>query len=108
MWAMTRGGQLTEAVRRRPYSVVLFDEVEKGASRRVQHPASGAGRRPYNRQSGPHGGFPQHHNNPYLNLGSDIILGGIKNGEISEAARSGGKRAAQAQLPPRILTVLTR
>jgi len=23
------GGQLTEAVRRRPYSVVLFDEVEK-------------------------------------------------------------------------------
>ena len=24
------GGQLTEAVRRRPYSVVLFDEIEKG------------------------------------------------------------------------------
>ena len=24
-----RGGQLTEAVRRRPYSVVLFDEIEK-------------------------------------------------------------------------------
>ena len=23
------GGQLTEAVRRKPYSVVLFDEVEK-------------------------------------------------------------------------------
>jgi ATP-dependent Clp protease ATP-binding subunit ClpB len=23
------GGQLTEAVRRRPYSVLLFDEVEK-------------------------------------------------------------------------------
>ena len=26
------GGQLTEAVRRRPYSVVLFDEVEKALS----------------------------------------------------------------------------
>ncbi|KAH7286945.1 hypothetical protein KP509_32G029000 [Ceratopteris richardii] len=26
------GGQLTEAVRRRPYSVVLFDEVEKRKS----------------------------------------------------------------------------
>jgi AAA domain (Cdc48 subfamily) len=26
------GGQLTEAVRRRPYSVVLFDEVEKVSS----------------------------------------------------------------------------
>jgi ATP-dependent Clp protease ATP-binding subunit ClpB len=25
-----QGGQLTEAVRRRPYSVILFDEVEKG------------------------------------------------------------------------------
>src|SRR6185369_369962 len=24
------GGQLTEAVRRRPYSIVLFDEIEKG------------------------------------------------------------------------------
>ena len=27
--ASLEGGQLTEAVRRRPYSVVLFDEVEK-------------------------------------------------------------------------------
>ena len=26
---MTEGGQLTEAVRRKPYSVVLFDEIEK-------------------------------------------------------------------------------
>ena len=29
MWDMRKGGQLTEAVRRKPYSVVLFDEVEK-------------------------------------------------------------------------------
>ena len=29
MSAMTKGGVLTEAVRRRPYQVVLFDEVEK-------------------------------------------------------------------------------
>ena len=26
----SEGGQLTEAIRRRPYSIVLFDEVEKG------------------------------------------------------------------------------
>lgn len=26
---MKEGGQLTELVRRRPYSVVLFDEIEK-------------------------------------------------------------------------------
>ncbi len=30
------GGQLTEAVRRKPFSVVLFDEIEK-RTRRVQH-----------------------------------------------------------------------
>ena len=28
-WDTKRGGQLTEAVRRKPYSVVLFDEIEK-------------------------------------------------------------------------------
>jgi len=34
------GGQLTEKVRRRPFSVVLFDEIEKGPPGRVQHPAA--------------------------------------------------------------------
>jgi ATP-dependent Clp protease ATP-binding subunit ClpC len=29
MWVSTKGGQLTEAVRRSPYTVVLFDEIEK-------------------------------------------------------------------------------
>ena len=29
MWAIGEGGVLTEAVRRRPYSVVLLDEIEK-------------------------------------------------------------------------------
>lgn len=29
MWDTKRGGQLTEAVRRKPYSVVLIDEIEK-------------------------------------------------------------------------------
>jgi cell division protease FtsH len=28
-WGYQEGGQLTEAVRRKPYSIVLFDEVEK-------------------------------------------------------------------------------
>jgi hypothetical protein len=31
---INRGGQLTESVRRRPYSVVVFDEIEKA------HPVS--------------------------------------------------------------------
>lgn len=30
------GGTLTEKVRRQPYSVVLFDEIEKGSSRYFQ------------------------------------------------------------------------
>lgn len=29
IWGYDEGGQLTEAVRRKPYCVVLFDEVEK-------------------------------------------------------------------------------
>ena len=30
------GGKLTEAIRRKPYSVVLFDEIEKSTSRCIQ------------------------------------------------------------------------
>ena len=32
MSVMTKGGQLTEAVRRRAYSCILFDEIEKAHS----------------------------------------------------------------------------
>ena len=82
------GGQLTEAVRRRPYSVVLFDEVEKA------HPDV------FNillqvlddgRITDSQGRTVDFRNTIIIltsNLGSDIILGGIKNGEISEAART--------------------
>ena len=35
------GGQLTERVKRSPYSVVLLDEVEKGSSGRLQSPPAG-------------------------------------------------------------------
>ncbi len=34
------GGQLTEAVRRNPFSVVLLDEIGKGTPRRLQHTAT--------------------------------------------------------------------
>ena len=36
------GGQLTEAVRRRPYCVILFDEIEKAHPGCLQHPLAGA------------------------------------------------------------------
>ena len=41
-------GQLTEKIRRKPYSVVLFDEIEK--ARCAQYPPPDPGRRPYHRR----------------------------------------------------------
>ena len=54
------GGALTEAVRRRPYQVVLFDEIEKAHPGRLQRAPAGARRRPADRRPGPHGRLPQH------------------------------------------------
>ena len=54
------GGQLTEAVRRRPYSVVLARRDREGPPRRVQHAAAGDGRRAPDRRSGPHGRLQEH------------------------------------------------
>ena len=81
------GGQLTEAVRRKPYAVVLFDEVEKA------HPDV------FNvllqvlddgRITDSQGRTVNFKNTIIImtsNLGSDIILDGISDGEISESAR---------------------
>ncbi len=54
-------GQLTEALRRRPYSIVVFDEVEKAHPEAAQHAAADHGRRSPLRCQGSHGGFPQCH-----------------------------------------------
>ena len=53
------GGALTEAVRRRPYQVVLFDEIEKAHPDVFNVLLAGARRRAAHRWSGPYGGFPQ-------------------------------------------------
>ena len=52
------GGQLTEAVRRKPYSVLLLDEIEKAHPGRLQHPAADPGGRPAHGLAGPHRGLP--------------------------------------------------
>ncbi len=57
------GGYLTEAVRRRPYSVVLFDEVEKAHPDVFQRALADPGRRAADRRPGAHGGFQEHHHN---------------------------------------------
>lgn len=82
------GGQLTEAVRRKPYSVVLFDEIEKA------HPDV------FNillqvlddgRITDSQGRTVDFKNTIIIltsNLGSHYILDGIVNGEITETARA--------------------
>ncbi len=50
-------GQLTEKIRRKPYAVVLFDEIEKAHPRRAQRPAPDPGRRRDHRRPRPQGEF---------------------------------------------------
>lgn len=101
------GGQLTEAVRRKPYSVVLFDEVEKA------HPDV------FNvmlsvlddgRITDSQGRTVDFKNTIIImtsNLGSDIILDGIKdNGDISDEAREGVSMLLKRSFRPEFLNRL--
>jgi hypothetical protein len=54
------GGQLTEAVRRRPYSIVLLDEIEKAHPDTFNILLAGARRRAPDRQQRPHRQFQKH------------------------------------------------
>ena len=103
MWDTTRGGQLTEAVRRKPYSVVLFDEVEKA------HPDV------FNvllqvlddgRITDSQGRTVDFKNTILIltsNLGSSILLEGIgSDGEITQNSSRRGGGAAAADLPSRV------
>lgn len=101
------GGQLTEAVRRKPYSVVLFDEVEKA------HPDV------FNvllqvlddgRITDGQGRTVDFKNTVIIltsNLGSSAILDGIQSdGIISEAAKSEVDRLLKASFRPEFLNRL--
>ena len=101
------GGQLTEAVRRKPYSVVLFDEIEKA------HPDV------FNvllqvlddgRITDSQGRTVDMKNTIIIltsNLGSDIILDGIDgHGEISEEARAGVNSLLRRSFRPEFLNRL--
>ena len=101
------GGQLTEAVRRKPYSVVLFDEVEKA------HPDV------FNvllqvlddgRITDGQGRTVDCKNTVIIltsNLGSTTILDGIQeNGEISDEAKEEVNRLLKASFRPEFLNRL--
>ena len=103
------GGQLTEAVRRKPYSVVLFDEVEKA------HPDV------FNillqvlddgRITDSQGRTVDFKNTILIltsNLGSQELLGGIRDdGEIDPAAKERVMMLLRQSFRPEFLTVWTR
>ena len=101
------GGQLTEAVRRKPYSVVLFDEVEKA------HPDV------YNvllqvlddgRVTDSQGRCVDFKNTILIltsNLGSEYLLGGIKaDGSIDEGAKLQVEQLLRRSFRPEFLNRL--
>ncbi len=100
------GGQLTEAVRRKPYSVILFDEIEKA------HPDV------FNvllqvlddgRITDSQGRTVDFKNTIIIltsNLGSDIILNGIENGEITEDAKENVNALLRRSFRPEFLNRL--
>ena len=101
------GGQLTEAVRRKPYSVILFDEIEKA------HPDV------FNvllqvlddgRVTDSQGRTVDFKNTIIIltsNLGSEYILEGInENGEISEEAKENVEKLLKQSFRPEFLNRL--
>lgn len=101
------GGQLTEAVRRKPYSVVLFDEVEK-AHPDVFHVLLQV--LDDGRITDSQGRTVNFKNTIIIltsNLGSDLILDGInENGEISEDARKNVTELLKRSFRPEFLNRL--
>ena len=100
------GGQLTEAVRRKPYAVLLFDEIEKA------HPDV------FNvllqvlddgRITDSQGRTVDFKNTIIImtsNLGSDMILEGIRDGEVSDEARAGIDTLLKRSFRPEFLNRL--
>ena len=100
------GGQLTEAVRRKPYSVVLFDEIEKA------HPDV------FNvllqvlddgRITDSQGRTVDFKNTIIIltsNLGSSYILEGIENGEITQQAKDSVNALLKTSFRPEFLNRL--
>ncbi|GEN94981.1 ATP-dependent chaperone ClpB [Pediococcus ethanolidurans] len=98
------GGQLTEAVRRNPYTIVLFDEIEKA------HPDV------FNillqvlddgRLTDGQGRTVDFKNTILImtsNLGSDILLHGVdEKGEISDSAKQAVRQLTQTKFKPEFL-----
>jgi len=97
------GGQLTEAVRRKPYSVVLFDEIEKAHpdvfNTLLQVLDDG-------RLTDSHGRTVDFKNTVVImtsNVGSEHLLSGIDEGEIREEVRERVLLELRARFRPEFL-----
>ena len=100
------GGQLSEAVRRNPYSVVLFDEIEKAHSDvfNVLLQVLDDGR-----ITDSHGRTVDFKNTIIImtsNLGSEFILDGIRNGEITAEAKASTDALLKRSFRPEFLNRL--
>jgi ATP-dependent Clp protease ATP-binding subunit ClpB len=98
-----QGGQLTEAVRRKPYSVVLFDEIEKAHSdvfnALLQILDDG-------RLTDAQGRLVDFRNTVVImtsNVGSLHLLEGLSGGEIAEDARARVMAELRSQFRPEFL-----
>ncbi|MBN2799334.1 MAG: ATP-dependent chaperone ClpB [Deltaproteobacteria bacterium] len=97
------GGQLTEAVRRRPYAVVLLDEVEKAHpdvfNTLLQLLDDG-------RLTDSQGRTVDFRNTVVImtsNIGSHALLDGVRDGAITEGAREAVMRALRSHFRPEFL-----
>ena len=98
------GGQLTEAVRRKPYSVVLFDEIEKAHNDvfNVLLQILDDGR--ITDSQGHHVDFKNAVIIMTSNIGSHLLLDGVTaEGDIEERAREGVMGELRAQFRPEFL-----
>ncbi|MDO9542236.1 MAG: ATP-dependent chaperone ClpB [Kiritimatiellia bacterium] len=98
------GGQLTEAVRRKPYAVILFDEIEKAHADvfNVLLQLIDEGR-----LTDSHGRTVNFKNTVVImtsNIGSHLLLEGIdRNGHIADAVRDKVMQALRAHFRPEFL-----
>ena len=93
------GGQLTEAVRRRPYQVILFDEIEKAHPGRLELAAADPGRWPPDRWTGARGRFPQYGDDHDLQHRHAVCAKGRHAGLSSQPGRA--SETAKMSLPDR-------
>jgi ATP-dependent Clp protease ATP-binding subunit ClpB len=95
-----QGGQLTESVRRRPYTVVLFDEVEKAHPDVFDVLLQVLDDGPAHRRAGPHGRLPQHDPHPDVQprviSDGDTVLVDLDQDSDALTVRAAGARDAGA------------